>query len=135
MDPQPNKTINSSASASIPELSTTLSMTQGPAEGVPIPDLESPALVTVPDVRAPNPPSPVTLNPALPSPAQLSPAPSPSLAPRPNSITFGPRIDEALPYAMTAQTHYPLPVSPLMDYLADTAKATSREIFIAISLL
>ena len=48
---------------------------------------------------------------------------------------FGPGIAEPLPYATTAQAPYPPPVAQIMGYLADTTKATAREILSAPSLL
>ena len=103
LDPQPNNTMNSSASTSSRELSPTLYFNQGTTEVVPIPDMASHASITGPYLRSPTPPSPVMPTPDPPILAHLAPAPPPSPAPVPNSVTFGPRIAEALPYATTAQ--------------------------------
>ena len=135
LDPQPDNTINSSASTSSPALSNTLYSTQGPDEGVPIPDPASPTSIPSLDLRDPIPASPFTPNPDPPRPAQLALAPYSSTTPSPKSVTFDPSISEALPYAMMAQAPYPPPVAPLSDELAATDKATSREILRAPSLL
>ena len=63
----------------------------------------------------------------------LAPLPPPET--RPNSVTSGPGIAEALPYATMAQAPYPPPVAQLTDNLVATAKATAREILSAPSLL
>ena len=125
LDPQPDKTINSSPLASNPELSNTLSLNQYPDEGVPIPDLEFPASISSASIRALTLPSPSTPTPAPTSYSQSAPAPSPSPAPWPNSVRFGPRISEALPCATMVQAPPP-PIEPLTNYLKAKAMATIR---------
>ena len=98
LDPQPDKTINSSASTPSPASPQPLALTHGPAEGTPL-DPETPASIYGPALSASTPPSPVRPTPAPPlCPDQPDPAPLPLPAPRPNSVTFGPGIAEALPY-------------------------------------
>ena len=134
-DLQPNKTINSSASTPSPASPNLLASTHGPAEG-PTLDPAPPALIHGPSLRALTPSSPVQPTPDPPlRPSHQAPASLPLPAPRPESVTFGPGIVEALPYATTAQAPYPLPINSPTDDLAATAKATAREILKAPSLL
>ena len=134
LDPQPNKTLKSSASTSSLAFSPTLSSTKVPAEDVPIPDPAYPDLITCTVLRALTPPPSLVIpNPAPFRQAHTAPAPYPPPALRPNSVMFGSRIAEALLYTMTAQAPYPPPVAPLTDDLA--AKTTAREILSAPSLL
>ena len=127
--------MNYSASTPSPEFTHTLSSNQGPDEGVQISDPESPASITSPTLRDPTPPHPFIPTLAPPSPDQSAPEPPPPPEPRPNSVEFGPKIAEALPHAKTAHAPYHPPISPLTDYLAATAKETTRENFSALSLL
>ena len=135
LDPQIDKTINSFASNPSPAHPNTLPSTHNPAEGTPLTDLSLPASIHGPALRAPTPPRPVRPNPTPLGPAQLAPAPSPSPVLRTNSVTFGPGTVEALPYATTVQTTYPLPVVTPTDDIATTANTTAREILSAPSLL
>ena len=135
MDLHPNKTITSSALTPSPASTQPLSLTHGTAEGTPL-DLAPPAFIYGPALRALTPPSVVRTTSAPPlRPAQPAPAYLPLPAPRPNRVTFGPRIAEALPYATLAQAPYPPLVNSPMDDLAATAKATAREILKAHFLL
>ena len=53
----------------------------------------------------------------------------------PKSVTFGPKIADALPYYKISQAPYPPPIAPLKDDLVATAKATSGEVLGVPSLL
>ena len=132
---QPNKTRNSSALTPSLASPKPLAPTSGPAE-VPQLDPAPRAPIHGPALRAPTSPSPVRPTPApLLRPAHSAPASLPLPAPSPNNVTFGPGIAEALPYATTAQAPYPPPIDSPTDDLAATAKATTREILEAPSLL
>ena len=83
-------------------------MTQGPAEGTPIPDLVPPTSIHGPALSTSTPSSPVKTTPAPPlRPAQPAPVPLPPPAPRPDRVTFDLGIKEALLYATMAQAPYP----------------------------
>ena len=135
LDPQPNKTINSSALTPSPESPQPLAPTQGLAEGTPL-DPAPPASIHGPALGDSTPSSPVRLTPASPlcldhqAPAYLT-----LPAPRPDSVTFGPGVAEALPYATISQVPYPPPVASPTNDLVATANATAREILNAPSLL
>ena len=135
LDPQPNNTINSSASTPGLEQPNTLPSTHSPAEGNPLLDPAPTALIHSPYLSALTPPSPVRPTPVSLSPTQSSLAPLPSPAPRRSSLTFGLGISEALPYATTAQAPYPPSVAPLTYDLETTAKGTAREVLSTPSLL
>ena len=63
------------------------------------------------------------------------PDPSPPVAPTPwISISFGPGILEALPYADLPQATYPPPAIFVADALASTTRTTTKEIRQAASL-
>ena len=136
LDTQPDNTINSSASTSIPAPPQPLAPTHFLAEGTPLLDPSPPPSIHGPALSASTPPSLVrmTLAPPL-LPAQPDPSPLPPPEPRPNRVTFSPGISEDIPYVTMAQAPYPPPVEPPTDDLADTAKATAREIINAPSLL
>ena len=135
LDPQPQNTIKYSASTPNKAQPHTLPLTHSPDEGTPLLDWEPPSLIHIMALSALTPPSPVRPTPDPLCPDQLALTPLSPSAPRPNSVTFGPGIAEALLYATTAHVPYPPPVAPLADDLAATAKATTREIFSVPSLL
>ena len=100
---QQSNTINSSALTTIPAPPQPFPTTHVPAEGTPLMDPEPPALIHGPELSASTLPSPVRPTPVPHHPAQPAPAPLPPLASRPNRVTFGLGISEALPYSTTAQ--------------------------------
>ena len=53
----------------------------------------------------------------------------------PDSVKFGPGIEEALPYTTMAHAAYPPPAATLRDDLAATAKATTMELHCASSFI
>ena len=135
LDTQIDKTINSSASTPILAHPNTLPSNHIMSEGIPLLDLAPPTSFHSLAFSASTPPSPSrqTLDPL--GPAQSAPEPSPSLALRLNSVTFGPGIAEALPYATTAQAPCLPPAVTPTDELAATTKANSRYFLSAPSVL
>ena len=132
---QQDKIVNSPAPTPSPESLGTLAPTLSPAEGPPLPDPEPSASILHPDLRASTPPGPVTPTPALIVPAQLALAPLSTLSPVPNSVKFGPGIEESLPYSAVAQATYLSPAATTGDYLSATPKATTRKLHRTPSLL
>ena len=118
-----------------PEQPHTLPSTHSLNEETPLLDPAPLASIHSPALSASTPSSLFVPTPDPLHSSQLAPAPLLPPAPRPSSEAFGPGITEALPYATTGQAPYPLPVAPLTDKLAATAKATVREILIAPSIL
>ena len=88
-----------------------------------------------PSLSTSTPTSPVRLTPAPLRSAQLAPVPLPPPEPRPESVTFGPGIAEALLYATREHASYPPSIAPLIDNLVATAKSTAREILSTPSLV
>ena len=126
LDPQTDKTINSSALTPSMEHPNTLILTRGPAEVNPLPDPSPPALIYGTDLSTLTPPILVIPTPSPLGPDQSSLALSPSPAHRLNSVTFGTGVAEFLPYVMTTQAPYPPPPETPTDDLVAMDKANAR---------
>ena len=108
-------------------LSLSLSLSLPDDSASPPPGLAPSTPTSVLAPSAPTQPRPVTLTPPLSCPSILAPDPPLSPAP-PTSVSFGPGILEALPYADLPQEPYPPPDITKADELASIARNTADEI-------
>ena len=118
-----------------PAALSTLALTSSPEEGLPIPDPEPSAYILHPYLMALTTPRLITTNTDILVPAQSAPSPPPTLSPVLDSLEFGPRIEEALPYTTMYQVTYLPPAATPGDNIVATAKATTREIHCAPSII